>query len=150
MLTVSKNSALFKTYNALAKLMLFSSVTPLKYTGETDAFRDLCTFLRTTLFYLLISIPSWVLLIFAIFNVVYELVLSVLNFKLEITTAMIVTMGGLATAIGLLGLVLFILFTIAEKVTGKAGDSDFINMVTEAVKSKHEKVCKIIKVVDKK
>ena len=150
MLTVSRNSALFKTYNALSKTMLFSTVTPIKYNGDTDAFRDLCTFFRTTLFYLIISIPSWILFLYAFFNVIYELVLSVLNFKLEVTTTIIVVLGGLATAIGLLGLVLLILFTIAEKVTGKAGDSDFINMVTEAVKSKHEKVCKIIKVVDKK
>ena len=82
MLTVSRNSALFKTYNALSKTMLFSTVTPIKYNGDTDAFRDLCTFFRTTLFYLIISIPSWILFLYAFFNVIYELVLSVLNFKL--------------------------------------------------------------------
>ena len=54
MLTVSRNSALFKTYNALSKTMSFSTVTPIKCNGDTDAFRDLCTFF-VQLFFILLS-----------------------------------------------------------------------------------------------
>ena len=149
MFSVSRNSALFKTYNALSKTVLFSTVTPIKCNGDTDAFRDLCTFFRTTLFYLIISIPSWILFLYAFFNVIYELVLSVLNFKLEVTTTIIVALGGLVLAICILGSILYLLFALAEKTTDKVGDSDFLHLMSEAIKNKHRKICKIIKVVDK-
>ena len=150
MITVSKNSTLYKVYNTLAKTMLFRPVTPLDWKEDTAAFRDLCTFLRTTLFYIFISLPSWFLFLYAIYSVVYEAIVSAVTLEVQVTTHIVFFLLGLATFFGILFLGLFYLFKLFGYLTDKTGNSDFIELITEAVKSKHDKLCKIIKVVDKK
>lgn len=91
------------------------------------------------LFFILLSQSLLILFLYAFFNVIYELVLSVLNFKLEVTTTIIVGLGGLVLAICILGSILYLLFALAEKTTDKVGDSDFLHLMSEAIKNKISK-----------
>lgn len=150
MITVSKNSTLYKVYNVLANTMFFRPVTPLDYRDDTAAFRDLCTFLRTTLFYVFISVPSWFLFLYAIYSIIFESIMSAVTLELQVTTHIIFFLLALSSFFGLLFLTLFLMFKFIGYVTNKTSDSDFVDLITEAVKSKHDKLCKIIKVVDKK
>lgn len=149
MITVNKNSRLYKIYNALSTVMLFSWVTPKKWDKETDAFRDLCTFLRTTLFYLFISIPSWILFLGGICFTIYQLFVSLFTLQLNSSTETMLFLLASAAGISVLGGIFFVGYVIVDKVYYKATDSNFGELVFEAVKSKHEKICKIIRVVDK-
>lgn len=151
MFTVSRDSLLYKTYNMLAKIMVFSIFTPTNWKQDTEAFRDICTFLRTTLCYLFIAIPMWIMILYGIFNIAYDTVVTFATMSMQNTSYIIVGLGTLAGIFAILGLILFILFVLVEKVWDKAGDSSSLwSLTVQAIKDKHNSVCQQIKVVDKK
>ncbi len=151
MIVVSKNSRLYKTYSILSRTMIFSLFSPRKdYSDHVPAFRDLCTFLRTTLLYLFLAIPLWILFLGSIGILIYQTVITVITFQIQPAPLVI---GFIAFAFGILsalvGAIALSCWAI-DAVTDSTNKSEFINLVKESVKNKHENICKIIKVVDKK
>jgi len=151
MIVVSKNSRLYKTYSILSRTMIFSLFSPSKdYSDHVPAFRDLCTFLRTTLLYLFLAIPLWILFLGSIGNLIYQTIITAITFQVQPAPLVV---GFIAFAFGILaalmGAVALGCWTV-DAVTNSTNKSEFISLVKEAVKSKHENICKIIKVVDKK
>ena len=167
MIVITKNSKLYKLYSALGNLAFFSFITPKKQYNDNEitTFRDLCTFLRTTILYLLISIPSIVLFIGMTLYTLYAIVCSI--FTMSLLPAAVAPLG-----IFLLAIVSLVAFTIivlggkavskigefttetlespsASKVKIKAAKSfSFIKLIFEALKAKHDKICKVIDVKD--
>lgn len=151
MIVVSKNSRLYKTYSILSRTMIFSLFSPSKdYSSHVPAFRDLCTFLRTTLLYLFLAIPLWILFLASIGNLIYQIVITVITFQVQPAPLVV---GFIAFAFGILGLMIGTIAlgcVLLDAITKSTNRSEFIGLVKEAVKSKHENICKVIKVVDKK
>ena len=150
MIVVSKNSRLYKTYSILSRTMIFSLFSPRKdYSNHVPAFRDLCTFLRTTLLYLFLAIPLWILFLGAIGNLIYQIIISVITFQLQPAPLVV---GFILAAFGILGLMIGTIAlgcVLLDAITKSTNRSEFIGLVKEAVVSKHEKICKTIKVVEK-
>ena len=150
MIVVSKNSRLYKTYSILSRTMIFSLFSPSKdYSNHVPAFRDLCTFLRTTLLYLFLAIPLWILFLGAICNLIFEIIVTITTFQIQPAPLVV---GFILTAFGILGLMIGTLAlgcVLLDAITKSTNRSEFIGLVKEAVVSKHEKICKTIKVVEK-
>lgn len=148
MIVVSKNSRLYKTYAFLAGVMIFSIFTPKARTfnDPLPVFRDLCTFLRTTIFYIFLAIPMWALFIFSFLNLFYEAYISATTLTLEPTIGLIFFLGSVCLGLATLAGIVIGILTLIEKATETTSESTFYNITKEAIKSRHDKFCKIIKV----
>ena len=147
MITISKQSKTYKFYDFLSKIFLFKNVTPF-HRGGIDTFRDICTFARVTLLYILFSLPLFLAFFSTIFFTLYSLFISLFTLTMNPVTSIVVVITVVLLGLsGIAGIVILILFII-EKTSDKFENNTFINLVTESISSKHNKFCQILKVVD--
>lgn len=143
MIEISKKSKLYRFYNKLAQLPVFKPLTPTYY-GETQAFTDVCTFLRVTLFYIFIAFPVFLAFYLSPIFIIYGIYESIINSNVHPTIFLpliflvIISCG-----------TVFILFIMSVAwLLGKGSKASFVNLIAEGVRAKHNKLCKIIKLKD--
>lgn len=145
MINVTKNSRLYNFYKTLSKIMIFSMVTP-DSCGSLAVFRDICSFIRINLLYIFVAIPLWIVVLITLVSIPVSLVLSVIEGSMGIMTTAVLVYG-LVVATIFLGIFLCMQ---ALKLISKTTESEISTIISESIKSRHDKFCKIIKVVDKK
>lgn len=162
MITISKNSVLFRLYKTLANVPFFHQLTPFiddLYKTDINTFSDLCTFFRTTLLYIFVAFPLFILT-FCFYTSSIFISLYYLLFLGKLTTFFFLIFS-ITAVIFIVLLIAFIASffqkenhitklkeIILEKVNDKETTSWFI-LMCKAIKSKHDKVCKRIQVTDK-
>lgn len=147
MISIDKQSKTYKFYDFLSKVFAFRSVTPF-FRGEIETFRDICTFARVTLLYIFFSLPIFILFFASIFFTIYSVIASIITLEPSPSTFIVVVIGGAVLALaGLVAGVIGII-TLLDKATDSVSRNTFFTLVVESVSSKHNKFCKMLKVVD--
>ena len=151
MIVINKQSKTFKFYDLLSKVFFFSLVTPINqhWNGNSTAiFRDICTFARTNLLYIFLSLPLMLAFIGTIIFTIYSIISAAITLSFNPTIQITGFFLAIASGIALLCGIVFSIFYIIEKSSKKFENNTFINLVTTSIKNKHNSFCQIIKVVD--
>lgn len=151
MIVINKQSKTFKFYNFLSQLFFFSMVTPINQNWEgksTAIFRDICTFARTNLFYLFISLPLMLSFIGTIFFTFYSIISAAVTLNSNPTFEIVVSLLGFFLFLSLIVGLIFLTMFIIDKSSKKLEDNTFLSLVKTSVKNKHNKFCQTLKVVD--
>lgn len=152
--TVSKSSKLYKFYQFIYEHNpLCAMVTPQHYKRETQIFTDICTFLRTNLFYLIFSLPATLFTLFLLisgFALIEYIAISPIiyyfdpnfndNILMHAQTALLIYGGMLGT---------YILYKLKYYFNNKSITQDKQpNIYIQAIKDKHNKICRQIELKD--
>lgn len=161
---VKRSSKLYKFYNFLGHMPGYSIFTPKAperrseddYKSQTAIFRDICTFLRVNLFYLLITpiVLSFLSLVATIF--VAAPIVTFVNIFYTFNSVVFQTLLIPGTMI----LVCYLIFPliwifskwgveVKQKLTFNREDSNAQpNIFIQAIKDKHNQICRSIKLED--
>lgn len=161
--TVKKSSKLYKFYNTIGKIPGYNILTPKKkYSNETNIFTNVCTFLRVNLFYL-IATPILFIITGALLTlfVVYPFAgLISIFYTLPFMSPESIALGQQFLVLYCLtALIVIFVFWIAEltefienkRIKRYAMDDFDIkqpNIFVQAIKDKHNKICRSINVED--
>ena len=162
MITISKNSRLYKFYIYLSTLPLFYQLTPFSeatrktnYEKVNMTFNDICTFLRTTLLYMFVALPISLTSISCIFIIIYNTVVSTIQGDVNLFMAIIFSLIAVVLiGASIIGIIYFFISsntskTFKENIIEKFSDENtksWFVLMCKAIKAKHDKVCKQIKV----
>lgn len=163
---IKKSSKLYKFYNFVSKVPGYSTLTPKEhssyryweddYKSHTAIFRDICTFLRVNLFYLLatpVFLFTLTLIVgmfvigplLVIVNQFYTLDVGLGFLQLGLTFLTTYLVGGL---ILICGSWFVELKTYIENKIYDVEDSKPSNIFIQSIKDKHNQICRQIKVED--
>lgn len=158
---VKKSSKLYKFYNTLAEIPGYNLVTPATYNKrhdkETQIFRDICTFIRVNIYYLLVTpfILAVLALVLGLFVASPLLVIIDQFYTLNLYSDVF--------EMGLALLFMYCMFSIVfmvikwfielktyieSKQDDNIEDDKPSNIFIQAIKDKHNQICRQIKVED--
>lgn len=161
--TVKKNSKLYKFYNTLGNIPGYNILTPKKkYSNETNIFTNVCTFLRVNLFYLFATPILFIIavVLLTLFVVYPFAALISIFYTLPFMAADSIALGQqflvLYCLTALVVIFSFWIVALKEFIENKRikryATDDFDikqpNIFVQAIKDKHDKICRSIKVED--
>lgn len=140
MITINtKTSKTYNFYKKLSKVFVFKQLTP---KGNVNlVFTDLCTFLRTTLYYIFIGIPYYFLSVFLIFVSIYYNILYISSGYLNSFVLLLLSVLAIVCVMA----IIYYTCVFFSKKSKKLKEDSWLYLTSTAIKSKHDKICKRIK-----